>query len=74
MNGNLASSEDAESSSEKNERGQHVKTGFAWWLSVAPPTATFAEVAQAYREYDSPHEAWPAGDNCTLADFRGEKA
>ena len=53
-------------------QGQHAKRGFAWWLQVAPTTASFKEVSKAYKEYDDPHEAWPAGDNYTLADFGGE--
>jgi len=38
--------------------GAHPKRGFAHWLHVAPSTATFGEVVEAYHEHESPHDAF----------------
>lgn len=46
--------------------------GMAHWLEAAPPTASFAEVADAYKRYDSPHEAWPGG-NQRIDTYGGSK-
>jgi len=50
----------------------HASRGFAYWLEVAPKTTTFAQVVEAYREYDDPHEVWDSGPNQRLTDFGGE--
>lgn len=36
--------------------------GTAKWLEAAPPSASWQEVAEASRKYDSPAEAWPDGN------------
>jgi hypothetical protein len=53
----------------ENDSYGHSSRGFAHWLEVAPPTATFEEVAAAFKQYDDPHNAWPK--NHALTDFDG---
>lgn len=57
----------SEKTSGAGERGDHIKRGYAFWLDRAPPTATWREVMEAVKEYDSPAEAWPeegGGSRC----------
>jgi hypothetical protein len=56
----------------RSDSYNHSSRGFAHWLEVAPPTTSFAEVADAYKKYDNPHEVWDAGPNHQLTDFGGE--
>lgn len=61
-----------ESTGTQNNSYSHASRGFAHWLEVAPPNASFADVATAFKQYDDPHEAWDCGQNHRLTDFGGE--
>jgi hypothetical protein len=57
---------------ESSDSCKQATRGFAYWLEVAPKTTTFAQVVEAYQEYDDPHEVWDSGPNQRLTDFGGE--
>ena len=39
-----------------SEPYKHSSRGFAFWLEVAPPTATWEEVVTAYQTHSDPRE------------------